>query len=120
MPAVNVSSPYLIYPLHLTSEFYSTQTLSAMRLSQPIFAIREEIERHVSVRDAGDAASKHETLARRWFAVGPTSQTLGQQQTNLGPTSHVCWGGGGMKYMSPSETWLTSSYRSTRAKIRSY
>ena len=33
---------------------------------------------------------KRETLAQRRFTVGPPSTTLTQQQTSVGPTSHVC------------------------------
>ena len=35
--------------------------------------------------------SKHETLNQCWFNVGPPSTTLGQQQTNIGSASGVCW-----------------------------
>ena len=34
--------------------------------------------------------SKHETLAQCWH-TDPSSTTLGQQSTNVSPTSHVCW-----------------------------
>ena len=33
---------------------------------------------------------KHETLTQCWVDVGPASETTGQHQPNIGPTSRVC------------------------------
>ena len=47
--------------------------------------------------------SKHETLAERWFTAGPPSSTLAQQQINVQPTSHVCWGGTSTEFAGQSQ-----------------
>ena len=36
--------------------------------------------------------SKHESLARCWADVGPSSTTLAQHQPHIGLTTRVCWG----------------------------
>ena len=35
--------------------------------------------------------SKHDTLNRCWFLVGPSSATLAQHQTSIDSMCHVCW-----------------------------
>ena len=35
--------------------------------------------------------SEHQKLTQSWFNISPPSTTLGQHETNIGSTSHVCW-----------------------------
>ena len=66
----------------------SSKIKSILGINENIWAI---IQRYIIRVEIVPIPSKHEALAQRWFTVGPSSTTLAQQQTNVGPTSQVCW-----------------------------